>query len=135
MNIRSIGGVVHVTETTTGIDVEELAQCLYKVNANAKTATKPFELYDLKKRVIRKLLDEGLAQKVGIHFSRNPRNAQQSSDLCVQVGTYYFHLRPEKKDFQELPHLGELSPNYRNKKVYMPLSRAKTLLSNYLKEN
>lgn len=123
-----------MTETTTKeVNVEELAQCLYKVNSNAKTATKPYELYELKKNVIRKLLNEGLAEKVGIHFSRNPKNSQQSSDLCVRVGSYYFHLRPEKQDFKDLPHLGELTPNYRNQKVYMPLSRAKNLLFNYLK--
>ena len=101
------------------------------MNRHAKTALNPSFLYLLKKKAIEKLLQEGKAKKVGLHFSRNPKYSQQQSDVLVAVGDYYVHIPPTKEDFANLPHLGALNDSYRNPVTRMPLSQAKALLQTY----
>lgn len=108
-----------------------LAQAIFTVNKHAKTAPNPAFLYKLKKTALHKLIEQGLAQKEGLHFSKNPRFSQQQSDVVVRVGEYYFHIPPQKGDLTTLPHLGNLSENYRNPKTKMSLSHAKKLLCTY----
>ncbi|MCE4048474.1 MULTISPECIES: YkyB family protein [Bacillaceae] len=117
--------------------IENLSQSISVVNRHAKTATDPKFLYKLKQASLQKLLSEGKAKKVGLHFSSNPRNSQQQSDILVQCGEYTFHLPPTKKDFEELPHLGSLNQNVRNPKSTLSLNQAKKLLIAYtgLKED
>ncbi|WP_223700426.1 YkyB family protein [Sutcliffiella deserti] len=118
-------------ETSKQSSVENLSRAIFTVNRHAKTAPDPKFLYTLKRKALEKLIAEGKAQKKGLHFSRNPKNSRQQSDVLVLAGDYYFHLPPSKEDFTELPHLGELDDHYRNPKTSMSLSTAKNMLQNY----
>jgi hypothetical protein len=111
--------------------IDNLAKAIFTVNRHAKTALNPAFLYLLKKKAIEKLISEGKAKKVGLHFSPNPKNSQQQSDVLVSVSDYYFHIPPTKEDFTTLPHLGALNGSYRNPVTKMPLSQAKALLQAY----
>jgi hypothetical protein len=111
--------------------VENLSKAIFTVNRHAKTALNPSFLYLLKKKAIEKLISEGKAKKIGLHFSPNPKYSKQQSDVLVSVGNYYFHIPPTKEDFMQLPHLGMLNESYRNPVVKMPLSQAKLLLQAY----
>ncbi|GGE67494.1 YkyB family protein [Priestia taiwanensis] len=111
--------------------IEEITQAIFIVNRHAKSAPNPKYLYLLKKKTIQKLLEEGKAKKVGLHFSNKPKLCQQRSDVLVQAGEYFFHIPPSKEDFKLLPHLGDLNTTYRNPKTIMRLSLAKKILQNY----
>jgi hypothetical protein len=111
---------------------ENIARAIYIVNRHAKTAPDPKFLYTLKKRALHKLLTEGKAKKEGLHFSNNPRNSKQQSDVLVSAGEYYFHMPPTKEDFENLPHLGSLNQTYRNPKIHLSLAKAKALLQQYV---
>ncbi|MDF2536754.1 MAG: hypothetical protein K0R18_2916 [Bacillales bacterium] len=113
--------------------IETLGEAIFTVNKHAKTAIDPKFLYTLKKAALDKLLVEGKVKKVGLHFSKNPRNQQQSSDVLISCGNYYFHTKGTKEDFHTLPHLGELAEDYRNPPVRMGLSKAKSILMNFTK--
>lgn len=113
-------------------NVDNLARAIYVVNRHAKTATNPKFLYLLKRKALEKLLAEGKAKKEGLHFSRNPKNSQQQSDVLISAGEYYFHMPPSKEDFSRLPHLGTLNQSYRNPKTHLSLTIAKNLLQNYV---
>lgn len=117
--------------------VENLAQAIFTVNRHAKTAPNPKFLYKLKQEALFKLINEGKAKKVGLHFSSNPRFSQQQSDVLVECGNYSFHLPPSKADFEHLPHLGKLNNHVRNPKATLSLNQAKKLLMSYtgLQEN
>lgn len=110
---------------------ENLSQAIFTVNRHAKTATNPKFLYKLKKAAIEKMIKEGKAVKLGLHFSENPKWSQQQSDVLVKCGNYSFHIPPSKQDFGELPHLGKLDYSSRNPKCRMPLHQAKQLLLFY----
>lgn len=112
--------------------VDELAKAVFIVNRHAKTALEPQHLYSIKKLTIEKLLREHKAEKIGLHFSNNPKFSNQHSTLLVKVGQYYFHLPPSKKDFDHLTHLGNLDQNYRNPKTKMSLSHAKKIIYRYI---
>lgn len=111
--------------------IENLSQAIFIVNRHAKTAPNPKFLYKLKHDALQKLLKEGKAKKVGLHFSNNPKYSKQQSDVLVLCGEYSFHLPPSKQDFEHLPHLGKLDNNVRNPKAQLSLYEAKKLLSNY----
>ncbi|HWJ78857.1 MAG TPA: YkyB family protein [Niallia sp.] len=111
--------------------LENLLQAICVVNRHAKTATNPKFLYKLKNDSLQKLIREGKARKIGLHFSNNPKFSQQQSDLLIECQQYTFHLPPSKKDFEELPHLGSLNQNIRNPKSTLSLTQAKKLLSQY----
>ncbi|CEG26637.1 YkyB family protein [Bacillus sp. B-jedd] len=111
--------------------VNNLSQAIYIVNRHAKTAPNPKFLYHLKHEALKKLLLEGKAKKLGLHFSNNPKNSRQQSDVLVKCGDYTFHIPPEKKDFSELPHLGSLDGLTRNPKAALSLSKAKSILISY----
>lgn len=111
---------------------QELAESLFIVNRHAKTAPQPKHLYEIKKHTIDKLLQENRAKKVGLHFSDHPKLSQQHSTLLIEVGGYYFHVPANKKDFDQLKHLGKVDQNYRNPKPQLSLSKAKRNLYKYL---
>lgn len=111
--------------------IENLSQAIFIVNRHAKTAINPSYLYKLKHEALKKLLEEGKAKKVGLHFSENPKNSRQQSDVLVECGRYTFHIPPTKKDFSELPHLGKLDSNVRNPKTVLSLYTAKAILQAY----
>lgn len=111
--------------------IDNLSQAIFIVNRHAKTAPNPRFLYKLKHDALQKLLREGKAKKVGLHFSNNPKLSQQQSDVLVVCGKYSFHLPPAKSDFTYLPHLGKLQENVRNPRAYISLNEAKKLLSFY----
>jgi hypothetical protein len=117
--------------------LENLSQAIFTVNRHAKTAPNPKYLYKLKYTALHKLIQEGKAKKMGLHFSNNPKNSQQQSDVLISCGKYTFHLPPSKSDFTELPHLGKLDNHIRNPKSSVSLTEAKKILSAYtgLKEN
>ncbi|MBW3114070.1 MULTISPECIES: YkyB family protein [Bacillaceae] len=117
--------------TPSSTSVSTLSQAIFTVNRHAKTAGNPKYLYSLKKRALMKMILEGKAKKVGLHFSKNPRNSQQQSDVLVDCGEYTFHLPPTKEDFKELPHLGSLDESLRNPKCKMGLQQAKRILEQY----
>ncbi|MFB7140602.1 YkyB family protein [Gottfriedia sp. NPDC056225] len=111
---------------------EEIFQAIFVVNKHAKTALEPSELYSLKRQAIIKLIDKGIAKKVGLHFSNNPRASKQQSDVLIACGDFFFHIPPLKEDFKLLPHLGILENTHRNPKVSMSLSYAKKILQHFL---
>ncbi|MDX8291348.1 YkyB family protein [Metabacillus indicus] len=111
---------------------DNVAKAIYIVNRHAKTAPDPKFLYMLKKRALQKLLTEGKAKKEGLHFSNNPKNSKQQSDVLISAGEYYFHMPPTKDDFENLPHLGSLNQSYRNPKIHLSLAKAKALLQQYV---
>ena len=111
--------------------VENLSQAIFAVNRHAKTATNPKFLYKLKQEALQKLINEGKANKVGLHYSSNPRFSQQQSDVLVKCGEYLFHLPPTKDDFAKLPHLGKLNDHVRNPRSSISLNQAKKLLITY----
>ncbi|PAE43239.1 YkyB family protein [Neobacillus sp. YX16] len=113
------------------LTIDNLSQALFIVNRHAKTATNPKYLYKLKHESLKKLIDEGKAKKVGLHFSENPRNSKQQSDVLVQCGHYTFHIPPTKSDFAELPHLGKLDGSVRNPKTSLSLNQARGILQQY----
>lgn len=115
----------------TSLTIENLAQAVFIVNRHAKTAPNPKFLYRLKQESLKKLIEEGKAEKVGLHFSQNPRNSQQQSDVLVKCGDYLFHIPPTKTDFVNLPHLGKLDGRVRNPKASLSLNAAKALLQSY----
>ncbi|MEH7097608.1 YkyB family protein [Neobacillus vireti] len=117
--------------TKLNLTIENLSQAVFIVNRHAKTAINPKFLYKLKQESLKKLIDEGKARKIGLHFSDHPRNSQQQSDVLVECGKYTFHIPPTKSDFQDLPHLGKLDGNVRNPKAHISLSAAKALLQSY----
>jgi hypothetical protein len=110
----------------------ELAEALFIVNRHAKTAPEPKHLYDLKKHTIDKLLQENRAKKIGLHFSDHPKFSQQHSTLLIEIGGYYFHIPANKRDFDQLEHLGKVDHSYRNPKPKLSLSKAKRTLYRYL---
>ncbi|RHW31147.1 hypothetical protein D1B31_22870 [Neobacillus notoginsengisoli] len=121
----------HTNSSENHFSINNLSQAIFIVNRHAKTAPDPKFLYLLKHEAIKKLLLEGKAKKIGLHFSNNPRNSRQQSDVLIGCGDYTFHIPPEKKDFSELPHLGSLDGLTRNPKTALSLTRAKTLLKSY----
>ncbi|MBM4764337.1 YkyB family protein [Bacillus sp. B15-48] len=110
------------------LTIENLSQAIYIVNRHAKTAPNPKFLYHLKHEALLKLVREGKAKKIGLHFSRNPKLSQQQSDVLIVCGEYSFHIPPTKSDFDVLPHLGKLDSAIRNPKAKISLAQAKTLL-------
>jgi hypothetical protein len=108
-----------------------LAKALFIVNRNAKTALDSKFLYSLKHATIKKMLAEGKAKKIGLHFSRNPKYSQQQLDVLISCGNYYFHIPPTKEDIQTLENLGKLDDKIRNPKTVFPLKEAKRLLQSY----
>ncbi|ALX47320.1 YkyB family protein [Lentibacillus amyloliquefaciens] len=114
------------------IPLDELGKALFTINRHAKTAPDPKHLYFLKKETINRLLKEKRAEKVGLHYSDNPKFSNQHSTLLVKVDTYFFHIPPTKDDFRELKHLGKLDQNYRNPSTKMSLSQAKKLVYRYI---
>ncbi|GGM20141.1 hypothetical protein GCM10011351_02460 [Paraliobacillus quinghaiensis] len=113
-------------------NIEEIAKAIFIINRHAKTALNPRELYTIKKDAITKLLKNNDAQKIGLHFSDRPKLSRQHSTLLVKVGNYYFHIPPNKQDFKEVEHLGNVDKNYRNPKTQMSLSQAKRIVCAYL---
>ncbi|EDL65066.1 YkyB family protein [Bacillus sp. SG-1] len=111
--------------------IKNLSQAVFTVNRHAKTAINPKYLYSLKKQALQKMIKEGKATKVGLHFSNNPRFSQQQSDVLVDCGMYTFHIPPAKSDFDNLPHLGSLDKSIRNPKCRMSLNEAKLILEKY----
>ncbi|MFZ3579674.1 YkyB family protein [Virgibacillus sp. DJP39] len=112
--------------------ITELAKALYTINRHAKTASEPKHLYFIKKETIKKLLFENRAKKIGLHFSDHPKFSNQHSTLLIKVEDYYFHIPPEKKDFNQLEHLGTLDQSFRNPQAKMSLSSAKKIVYNYI---
>lgn len=119
--------IPHLIEPTTS----NLSQAIFTVNRHAKTAPNPKQLYSLKHEALKKMLMEGKAKKVGLHFSQNPGNSQQRSDVLVACDQYTFHIPPTKTDFADLPHLGKLDDHIRNPKSTLSLNQAKQLLQTY----
>jgi hypothetical protein len=117
--------------TPQSATIKNLSQAVFTVNRHAKTAINPKYLYSLKKQALQKMIEEGKATKVGLHFSNNPRFSQQQSDVLVDCGVYTFHIPPAKTDFENLPHLGSLNNSIRNPKCRMSLNEAKVILERY----
>src|SRR5690625_1345056 len=114
------------------IPLSEIAKAIFTINRHAKTASEPQHLYHIKKEAIDRLLSENRAKKIGLHFSNHPKLSNQHSTILISVGDYYFHILPEKQDFEELDHLGALDENYRNPRTRMSLSHAKKIICQYI---
>lgn len=111
--------------------VENLSKAIFVINKHAKAATQPKFLYELKKKALEKMIVDGKAEKLGLHFSRNPKLSRQTSTVLISCGDYLFHLPPTKEDVQTLSHLGDLNDQQRNPKTHFSLNQAKTLLLAY----
>ena len=116
----------------TDKEIYEIGEAIYTINRHVKTATNRKPLYSLKKDAIDKLLQDGFARKVGLQYVPRPKNSQQFSTLLIEVGPFLFHTKPTKKDFQQLPHLGDPDASHRNPKVRLNLTTAKKRLYEYL---
>lgn|SRR5690625_2805350 len=114
------------------IPLSEISKAIFTINRHAKTAPEPQHLYHIKKEAIDRLLAENRAKKVGLHFSNHPKLSNQHSTILISVGDYYFHILPEKQDFEELDHLGALDESYRNPRTKMSLSHAKRIIYQYI---
>ncbi|RBW68939.1 hypothetical protein DS031_14090 [Bacillus taeanensis] len=114
------------------MSLEDIAVAIYIVNKHAKVAAKTSDLYSIKQKTIKRLLHEGKAQKVGLHFSTNPRLSQQHLDVLVKVGHFMFHIPSNKLDRNTLPVLGERNDLFRNPKIHMSLKKAKSILISYI---
>lgn len=115
--------------------IDEITYAIYAVNRNLKTIGEPTRkkyLYELKKKALLQLVSEGKAEKLGIHFSPNPKLCKQASDVFIVVGDFGFHIPATKADFKELPHLGERNEGKRNPKTYYPFKKAVHVLENYV---
>lgn len=121
----------HNNFNSSRFSVENLSKAIYVVNNHAKTATEPKFLNELKKRTLLKLIDQGKAEKIGLHFCRNPKSSKQASTVLISCGDYLFHLPPTKEDLRTLPYFGELNDQQRNPKVRLSLKQAKYLLIPY----
>ncbi|MCA1056621.1 hypothetical protein LCM10_16685 [Rossellomorea aquimaris] len=121
--------------TPSSTSVNTLSQAIFTVNRHAKTAGNPKYLYALKKQALMKMIREGKAKKVGLHFSKNPKFSQQQSDVLIDCGDYTFHIPPTKEDFKQLPHLGTLDQSLRNPRSKMSLQHAKGILESYTEMN
>lgn len=108
-----------------------LVRSIFVMNRTAKTAPDPRYPYALKQTALEKLLADGWAQKVGLHYSPNPRNCRQQVDVLVQILDYGFHLPPTKEDIRTLPHLGLRGEGVRNPHVPIPFNVALFLLVTY----
>ncbi len=106
----------------------DIAQAIFTVNRHAKTAPDNHYLYALKKQALNMMIEQERAQKIGLHFSKNPQKSQQQSSVLVKCGNYYFHMLPKKEDFSSLEHLGHLDDTYRNPPSRMNLKVAKEIL-------
>ena len=106
----------------------DIAQAIFTVNRHAKTAPDNHYLYALKKQALNMMIEQERAQKIGLHFSKNPQKSQQQSSVLVKCGNYYFHMLPKKEDFSSLDHLGHLDDTYRNPPSRMNLKVAKEIL-------
>ena len=118
-------------DNPAGFTADDLGEAIYSVNRHAKTAPDPKFLYNLKKKTITKMLEEGKAEKLGLQYSDHPHLSFQQSDVLIQCGKYTFHIPPSKDDFQTLKHLGHLSKEVRNPSSRLSLSKAKKILMSY----
>lgn len=109
----------------------DIAQAIFTVNRHAKTAPDNQYLYALKKEALLSMILQNRAQKIGLHFSKNPRKSQQQSSVLVKCDDYFFHMLPKKEDFETLDHLGHLDESYRNPPSRMNLKVAKEILKNF----
>lgn len=114
------------------IPIKDIAEALFTINRHAKTAPEPQHLYYIKREAIHKLLKENRAKKIGLHFSDHPKFSNQHSTLLISVDNYYFHILPEKKDFEDFEHLGALDQNYRNPRPKVSLSQARKVIYRYI---
>lgn len=123
--------MVSVNHQSVHYSTEKLAKALFIVNRHAKTAPDPKYLYSLKHATIKKMLAEGKAKKIGLHYSRNPKFSKQQLDVLVSCGEFYFHIPPTKEDIKSLKNLGKLDDSIRNPRVVLSLKEAKKLLQSY----
>lgn len=116
-------------------DMESIKHALYSVNRHVKTAIDKRELYELKNKTLQKLIKVGHAEKLWLEYSVQSGKSKQSSVVLVKVGItthgepHYFHMIPEKDDYQSLKHKGAVSnQDLRNPKSNMSLAVAKKTL-------
>ncbi len=110
---------------------KQIAEALFIVNRHSKAATDPTYLYKLKQAAIAKLLTDGHAEKIGLQYSKNPKNCRQHTLVLVKCGDFLFHIPPAKSDFKELRHLGKQIPLKHTHKITLSLKRAKNCLEAY----
>ena len=110
---------------------EQLAGAIYIINKHAKTAPDNEFLYKLKKAALMKMIEGGLANKVGLQSVPNPKFSRRQSAVLITCGEFHFHLPPTREEIKELQHLGEPDPDYRNPKVRLGLKAAKYILQEY----
>ena len=110
---------------------EQLAGAIYIINKHAKTAPDNEFLYKLKKAALDKMMENGLAEKVGLQSVPNPKFSRRQSAVLITCGEFHFHLPPTREEMKALPHLGEPDPDYRNPKVRLGLKAAKQILQDY----
>lgn len=118
-------------QLATPPSIRQLAIAIYTVNRHAKTAPDNKKLYDLKKLSLDKLIQDGQAKKIGLHFVETPKHSKQHSTTLVQCSDFLFHMIPEKEDFNNLPHLGHQDQASRNPQERMSLRMAKSLLADF----
>lgn len=112
-------------------ETETIARAVFIINRHSKTALDTRFLYQLKKAALLKLLAEKRAQKVGLQFSKNPKNCYQHSTVLITCQDFLFHLPADKQDLLSLKHLGTQQSIHKKHDFHMSLSRAKFIIQNY----
>lgn len=116
------------------MQIQKIAQAIYIVNCHAKTATHPAKLYQLKHVVLMRLLCEDKARAIGLHRYSSRPTPRPRYFVLVKCVNYYFHIMPERRDFDVLGVV-EGDPAYRNTKARMSLKTAKGIIRSYLQED
>ncbi|MBL4952047.1 hypothetical protein JK635_07465 [Neobacillus sp. YIM B02564] len=111
--------------------LRNLSEAIFIANRHAKTATDNRYLYQLKQKAIEKLLEKGLAQKIGLHYSPNPGRSVSRSDVLVQIGDYFFHIPAKPEDYKTLPHLGSRDQDFKNPRPTIRRGEALSLLADF----
>ncbi|MCI1859854.1 MAG: hypothetical protein LKI80_17175 [Sporolactobacillus sp.] len=115
------------------MNTQKIAQAIYVVNCHAKTATHPAKLYQLKHVALMKLIYEDQAKVIGLHRYSSRPTPRPRHFVLVKCVNYYFHIMPERRDFDVLGVV-DGDPAYRNPKARMSLKTSRMILRSYLRE-
>lgn len=136
---------------------ENLGEALYVINKSAKrirdskkdnydlgqydsvkrSKLKEQELYNLKEKVLSKMLAENRAEIIGIHkqiVTNKSEYEWENHLLLINVGEYSFHLPVKMKDIKKHPFLGEIDiiTAEKDKKTKLTFTEAVKLLGKYI---
>jgi hypothetical protein len=124
-----------MSEPITEIPISQIAKALYIINRKTKVDKRATRLYSLKREVIEKLVEKGVARKVGLQLYSHTKRHDPALTVLIQIEvddkTYFFHTIPTPNDINSLPNLGKSQNDIRNPKTSMSLEQAERTLANF----